>query len=113
MATAAFLLPAAALMTALAVTYVAASALPDLEPAIRGLTAAVVGVLLATTYRLGKSSFRDPVLLALTLAAFGAGVVFNVNAALIVVAAGLIGLLLFASPARRKEPSSRRQKQAK
>jgi chromate transporter len=47
--TAAFVVPAALLMLVLAAAYVGVTALPALRPAVQGLTAAVVGVLLATT----------------------------------------------------------------
>src|SRR6266481_4651558 len=52
-ATAAFVVPSAALMLVLAAAYVSVTAEPAMRPAITGLTAAVVGLLLATTYRLG------------------------------------------------------------
>lgn len=97
LATAAFILPSAAIMIALAAAYVAATALPNTEPTINGLTAAVVGILLATTYRLGRQNFRNPLMLAITLAAFLTGAFLNVNAALIVVAAGLLGIPFFSS----------------
>src|SRR3989449_11135998 len=50
LATAAFVLPSALAMLVLAALYVAATTLPALGPAVNGLTAAVVGILLATTY---------------------------------------------------------------
>jgi chromate transporter len=81
----------------LAALYVAATALPVLGPAVNGLTAAVVGVLLATTYRLGKANIKGPVALGMAVAACGVGVWLGVNAALIVVAAGVLGILLFAT----------------
>src|SRR5215217_1070868 len=52
-ATVAFVLPSALAMLALAAMYVTATALPAITPVVNGLTAAVVGLLLATTYRLG------------------------------------------------------------
>ena len=88
----------------LAALYVAATALPVLGPAVNGLTAAVVGVLLATTYRLGKANIKGPVALGMAVAACGVGVWLGVNAALIVVAAGVLGILLFAT-----EPTTAQQ----
>ena len=102
LATAAFILPSMALMLVLAVGYSLVAALPALGPAINGLSAAVVGLLLATLYRLGKANIKDWRGFALALAAFAAGAVFGVNAAFIVIAAGLIGLLLFANAADKK-----------
>ena len=95
LATTMFVLPAAALMLALAAGYGTVAALPALAPTLTGLTAAVVGMLIATIYRLGKKNIDGPVALALAVAAFVVGVALNLNAALIVIAAGLLGVLLF------------------
>src|ERR671922_260899 len=76
--------------------YVTATAVPALGPAITGLTAAVVGILLATTYRLGKANIKEPSTLGIAVAACVVGVWLGLNAALIVVAAGVLGILLFA-----------------
>jgi chromate transporter len=110
LATAAFVLPSAIAMLVLAALYVTAAAVPALGPAITGLMAAVVGVLLATTYRLGKANIKDPSTLGIAVAACVVGVWLSLNAALIVVAAGVLGLLLFAvAPApvpHTKEPGA-------
>ena len=100
-ATAAFVLPSALMMLALAVAYVSVTAVPVMHPAINGLTAAVVGLLLATTYRLGKANIPDRITLGIALASMVAGVVLGVSAALIVVAAGLIGVCFYALPLRK------------
>lgn len=97
LATAAFVLPSALVMLVLAALYVAAAVLPALGPAINGLTAAVVGILLATTYRLGKANIKAPLTMGLAVAAFMVGAFLGVNAALIVVAAGLLGILLLST----------------
>lgn len=97
-ATAAFLLPAALLMVVLAWAYVPVTALPTLGPAINGLTSAVVGILLATAYRLGKANIQNVRMLGLAVAALVSGAWLGVNAAVIVVAAGLLGIVLFAIP---------------
>ena len=101
-ATAAFVVPSALMMLALGAVYITATALPALHPAINGLTAAVVGLLLATTYRLGKANIADRTTLRIALASVVAGAVLGVNAALIVVTAGLLGLCLFSIPLRRQ-----------
>jgi chromate transporter len=103
MATAAFILPSALLMLLLAAAYVAATALPATGPAVNGLTAAVVGVLLATTYRLGKSNNKEPLMWGIAIVAFSVGAFLRVSAALIVVAAGLLGILLFSAPAAKPQ----------
>jgi chromate transporter len=91
-ATAAFVLPSALLMLALAAAYVVASELPALYPAVNGLTAVVVGILLATTYRLGKANIADYFTFGIALAAVIVGAAFDIHAALIVIAAGLLGV---------------------
>jgi chromate transporter len=102
LATVAFVLPSAVMMLVLAVAYVSATALPALMPALNGLTAAVVGILLATTYRLGKSNIQDRLTLGIALASIAAGVALGVSAALIVVVAGLVGVCLYALPLRKQ-----------
>ena len=98
LATAAFVLPSALLMLLLAAAYVAATILPALGPTMNGLSAAVVGVLLATTYRLGKANVTTPLMGGIAVAAFSASALFGINAAFIVVAAGLVGIGFFSVP---------------
>ena len=101
-ATAAFVFPSALLMLVLAAAYVSVTAVPAMRPAINGLTAAVVGILLATTYRLGKANIPDRITLGIALASIVAGAVLGISAALIVVAAGLLGVGLYALPLRQQ-----------
>jgi chromate transporter len=101
-ATVAFILPSALMMLGLAAAYVAVTAVPSMRPAINGLTAAVVGLLLATTYRLGKANIPDRLTLGIALAAMVAGAVLGVSAAVIVGTAGLLGVCLYALPRRRQ-----------
>jgi len=102
MATVAFVLPSALLMLVLAAAYVSVTAVPAMRPAINGLTAAVVGILLATTYRLGKANIPDRITLGIALASVVAGAVLGVSAAVIVVIAGLLGVGLYALPLRKQ-----------
>ncbi|HEU0021405.1 MAG TPA: chromate transporter [Dehalococcoidia bacterium] len=106
-ATVAFVLPSAAMMILLAAGYIAATVVPNLGPAINGLTAAVIGLLLATTYRLGKSNIQNPLTGAIAVCAFLAAILFGINAAFIVIAAGLIGIL-FLSPSSGSTEKARR-----
>ena len=99
-ATLAFVLPSAAMMVALGAGYVAAAAIPDIGPAVNGLTAAVIGVLLSTTYRIGRSTVKEPLTFAIMLAALLTGALLDISVALIVVAAGIIGTLLLSPPAQ-------------
>jgi|GEM_PF-460461 len=101
-ATWAYLLPSVILMLLLAAGYVASSAIPAVGPAINGVTSAVVGILLATAYRLGKRNISraEPLTIVLAAAAFLAGAFLNMSVALIVVAAGVLGIVLLSAPAK-------------
>jgi chromate transporter len=98
LATGAFLFPSALLMVLLAAGYVATTALPAIGPTVNGLTAGIVGILLATIYRLGKPNIKEPLTWGIALVAFTVVAFLGVSAALIVVAAGLLGMILL-SPA--------------
>jgi chromate transporter len=97
-AMAAFIFPSALLMVLLAGAYVATTALPSISPTVNGLTAGVVGILLATTYRLGKPNMYEPLTWGIALVAVAVGAVCDISAALIVVAAGLLGMILLSPP---------------
>jgi chromate transporter len=101
-ATSAFVFPSAVMMLVLAAVYVTATTVPAMRPAINGLTAAVVGILLATTYRLGKANIPDRITMGIALASIVAGAVLGISAAVIVVAAGLLGVGLYALPLRQQ-----------
>jgi len=98
LAMAAFIVPSALLMVLLAGAYVATTALPAIGPAVSGLTAGVVGILLATTYRLGKPNIKEPLTWGIALVAFAVGAFLGISAAVIVVAAGVLGMVLLAPP---------------
>ena len=101
-ATWAYLLPSIILMLLLAAGYVASSAIPAVGPAINGVTSVVVGILLATAYRLGKRSISrvEPLPIALAAAAFLAEAFLSISVALIVVVAGVLGILLLSPSAK-------------
>jgi len=101
-ATAAFIFPSAVMMLLLAIFYGWMSGLSSIGPAVNGLTAVVVGLLLAATYRMGKANIKEPLTMVLAVLAFVAGGFFGVNAAAIVVAAGLVGVFLLSSPVPEK-----------
>lgn len=110
LATGAFIFPSALMMVLLVAGYAAAVELPFFGPAVNGLTAAVVGILLATTYRLGRSNIKEPLTLLLGIAAFIAGVFLEVNAALIVVGAGVIGIPLLSAATPGREPKKEKSR---
>ncbi len=89
-ATTAYLLPSLALMAAAAAGFMALPDAPWVRGAVNGILVAVVGLLAMAIWRLARSEARAPVLAGVLLAALVAG--FFVNAAFVVVAAGLFGL---------------------
>jgi chromate transport protein ChrA len=74
-------------------------------PMVNGLTAVVVGLLLATTYRLGQSNIKEPLTWGIALVAFAVGAFLGISAALIVVAAGLVGIFLLSPPRAAQDPN--------
>lgn len=101
LSTVAFILPAFLVMLALSVAYRPLTTLPNVQGGLRGLGAAVVGLLLVTCYRLGRSTIKNWVGACLAILAFVAAVAFRVPLALIVVGAGLVGLLAHAIGRKR------------
>jgi chromate transporter len=113
LATIAFLLPALMLMLVLAILYEEITVLlaDAATPALRGLTAAVAGILVATIYRLAKPAITTPTGAVVAVAACGLGIVLRINPAWIVLVAGILGILMpqiFAqaqSAAKESKPS--------
>jgi chromate transporter len=104
-ATFAYVLPSFIVMLVLAAGYATVTTLPAVRPAVNGLTAAAVGILLATAWRSAQRNIdlRQPGTVAIALVALVAGTVFSVNVALIVILSGLVGIPLFAARARAAE----------
>jgi chromate transporter len=96
-ATVVYLLPSTLAMMALAAGYIVVSGLPLVRPAAAGLTAAAVGLLLATAWRLSKRAIdpRQPLSVALAAGAVVAGGAFGISAALLVLVAGIIGIVAY------------------
>lgn len=92
--TTAFLLPSNLAMLALAYAHTQLSAIPAATAIRRGVLAAVVGLLILTTYRLGKPVFVEPLAILLGAGALIAALVAPLNAAWIVIAAGLVGVTM-------------------
>jgi chromate transporter len=91
-ATVMFLLPALAVMTVAAAAVFALPDAPWVSGALTGLQMAVVGLLAAAFWRLARSEARSVALILVLLAAFGLGLF--INAALVVGAAGVIGVMV-------------------
>jgi chromate transporter len=92
LATVACILPPVTSMFLLAIFYDTVSALPAFGPTTQGLAAAVVGLLLAATIRIGRATLGDRVSLGIAVVAFGSAAGLGVPAAVVVVVAGLIGI---------------------
>lgn len=105
-ATIVYLMPSTVAMMTLAAGYIAVSGLPLIRPAADGLTAAAVGLLLATAWRLSKRAIKPSQPLSVVLAA-GAmlnGGVFGISAAILVITAGLIGIVAYTASEAASAP---------
>ena len=115
LATSAFLLPAFLLMLVLAMIYEEMTALlaDTATPALRGLTAAVTGVLVATIYRLAKPTITTAAGVVVAVAACALGIILRINPAWIVLTAGILGVLMRQRSAQRElagESTTQRQR---
>jgi chromate transporter len=98
----AFLLPSTLAMLLLAVLRDANWFLPVVGRVSHGLSAAVVGLLLASVIRFARSSLRNPAAWLGAAAAFGLGAATHLGALVIVLGAGALGAL--GSRCRRRRP---------
>jgi chromate transporter len=89
----AFVLPPMVGMVAMAKLYDLVHTLPRFPTVLAGLVAAVVGLLLATTFKMGRGNVRGAASLLIAATACLVAARFRVNGALIVGVAGVVGLL--------------------
>ena len=89
----AFVLPAFFLILGLSYVYVTYGEVPWVSGIFYGLSAAVIGIVTAAVIRIGSKALRNPVMYVVAGAAFLAIFVFHVPFPLIVIVAGLIGLV--------------------
>lgn len=96
LATSAFLLPAFLLMLVLAIFYeeITVSLGDTATPALRGLTAAVAGILVATIYRLAKPAINTVAGVLVAVTACALGIALRLSPAWIVLGAGILGILI-------------------
>lgn len=94
MSAAAFLTPAAVSMLAIAVLYGRFARLPDVDLALHGMAAAIVGLLVVAVWRLGRPNVVDIPGAVLALAAFLVGYRMHLPPAWIVVLGGIPGIAL-------------------
>src|ERR687892_701604 len=88
-----FVLPGFVAIMALSWLYAGLGDVPVVEALFFGLKAAVLAIVLEAVVRIGRPALRDAVMVALAAAAFVAIFVFDVPFPLIVLGAGLVGLL--------------------
>jgi len=114
LATTAFLLPAFLLMLVLSILYeeITARLGSAATPAFRGLTAAVVGILVATIYRLAKPTVTTLMGGVVAVAACVLGIALGINPAWLVLAAGILGILMpqWFTQGQTKAPDSREKR---
>ena len=92
-----FIFPAFLISLALAWVYVQFGALPQVSSLFYGINPVVLAIVLVATYRLGKTAIQGRSQLLLCLLVLLA-VFFGVNEAIILLVAGVVGILLFAPP---------------
>ena len=97
-ATGCFLLPSVTVMLLLAAAYTRVAALSGVPAALNGLTAAVVGLIALAAYKQARKTIKGVlgVLIAIVVCALSVG--WRVNPAVLVVGAGLLGILREALP---------------
>jgi chromate transporter len=88
-----FVLPGFAAIMALSWLYAGLGDVPVVEALFFGLKAAVLAIVLEAVARIGRRALRNEVMIALAAAAFVAIFFFDVPFPLIILTAGLIGLL--------------------
>jgi len=93
----AFIVPAFLISLALAIVYVRFGTLPQGAALFYGVNPAVMAIILTATYRLGRTAIRDKAAVALGVACLGA-VMLGVNEVMVLLAAGVAGILIYASP---------------
>ncbi|MDR1972764.1 MAG: chromate transporter [Treponema sp.] len=95
LATLGFVLPGLGFITAIAVFLANFADLPALRHAFAGVRVAVCALILNTAIKLVKGVFKSKKTLILYLIAFALSAVWSVSPMLLVIAAGLLGLLIF------------------
>jgi len=101
----AFIFPAFLISLALSWVYVRFGMLPEGQALFYGINPVVMAIILAATYRLGKTALKGKAQVLLGLLAFGAALL-GVNEVLILLGTGVVGILLFAPPAWLQKPPS-------
>jgi chromate transporter len=90
-----FLLPAVLISMVLAWGYVRLGTLPQAMAVFYGINPAVLAIILAATYRLGRTALRDKVSVGLALLCLGA-TLLGIDEVWVLLGGGMVGLLLAA-----------------
>lgn len=106
-ATACFLLPPVLFMLALAVLYRYVATLAGVRAALNGLTASVVGLVAVAAWTLGKKNLADALGLLVATLVCAASILWGLNPALLVVAAGVIGIAREAAKGAKAEATGK------
>jgi chromate transporter len=93
-----FILPSFLLMLALTLIYMRYGGVPQFVGLFKGLGAGVVAVIAAAAWRMGRPHLKDLRTACLMLGALLALLLLQANVVLLVILAGLAGLLLFRKP---------------
>jgi chromate transporter len=88
-----FVLPSLIILIALSYIYMVYGSQPAVAGVMYGIKPAVVAIVLAAAWRIGSRTLKNPVLVAVAVAAFLAIAAFSVPFPLVVLGAALIGLL--------------------
>ena len=94
----AFILPSFLLMLALTLVYRRYGGVPQFIGLFKGLGAGVVAVIAAAAWRMGRPHFKDVRTACLLLGALLGLLLLRINVVLLVILAGLAGLVLFRKP---------------
>ena len=89
-----FVIPSVFVLTALASIYALWGQLPLLASVFAVLKPAVLAIVLMAAWRIGKRTLRTPLLISLAIAGFLALALFKLPYPLVVIVAGLIGLVV-------------------
>ena len=96
-------IPSFLVVVAFAIFYSTAKEQVWLQRFFHGVGPGVIGALAGLTYRVGKRNMKKAGYLAAALVAFIAQIFFHVNPILIIIVAGILGIILSYLPSRKEE----------
>ncbi len=99
----AFIVPAFLISLALAIAYVRLGSLPQVAGLFYGITPVVMAIILVATYRLGRTALRDKRTVGIGVISLAVALA-GVNEVVVLLTAGLAGILLYVAPGRFRSP---------